>query len=287
MGNRGLSRPGLNAAIAGGIALAGAIGIGVGALIWRAEGQETTLSAALIGIGLFAAILGAVMCANFLWGVAVIRRIREGRDLVARWRVTPEELDRFRAADAARSAHGPDYHSDWTPPDPSPAEGLEVRFAPDAVLIGGDYFGLSSTGFINFSAVKRIADAPASLEFRVNRTEARGATVQRLTTVSSLLRVPVSPAAPEAAARALDHFERVMRREIIVNPGMWTVRIRIGLWTAAIAAIVAVSGWLWPKFTPDPDHIGDAIMGCGIIIGLGGLALAGGSYVRFRAQMGR
>lgn len=287
MRNRGLTRPGLNAAIAGGIALAGAIGIGGGALIWQAEGRETFLTAALMGGGLLALILGAAMCVNFLWGRAVIQRIRDGKGLVAQWRVAPEALDLFRSADAARTALGLDYHSDWTPPDLSPADGLDIRFAADAVMIGEDYFGLSSTGLINFSAVQQIASAPASLEFRINRTEARGATVQRFATASTLLRVPTSPAAPQEAARALDHFQRVLRGETIVNPGFWTLRMRIGLWTAAISAAIAVAGYVWRSTTVDPDDIGGAFMGGGAIVAIAGLILALGAAHMRRAQLRR
>lgn len=275
------------AAIMGGVALAGAAGIVAGLLIWRDDGEESALSAALIGIGILATIMGTAFCVMGLWGRAVILRIYKGKNLIARWRVSPADLDVFRSADAARSARGPEFHAVWTPPDPSPAEGLEVRFAADAVLMGDDYFALPVIGLVNFSAVQPINATLACLEFRVNWSEARGATVQWLKTQSSLLRVPTSPDAPDEAARALDHFRRVLTREIVVNPGFWTIRIRIGLWVAAVSALVAVGGWQWPKFMPDPGHIGDAVMICAIMVGLGGLVVAGASYARLRAQRGR
>jgi hypothetical protein len=284
---RGLSRPVLTALIAGGVTLIAAIAVAAGLLIMQAEGRETGLSASLIGIGLFVFIMGGAATILFVWSAVVIRNIRDGRNLIARWTVAPDELDRFRAGDAARSALGDEYRSIWSAPEISPPEGLDVRVAPDAVLIGEDYVGLSTTGLNRFSAVQRIVKAPAALEFRLHMAEARGATVQRLVSLTSLLRVPASHSAPDEVAKALDHFERVLRREIIVNPHWWTVRIRIGLWTIALGAAAALGGWLWPKVFPDPDSIAQAVMAAGILFALGGVALAAASYSYYRAQMGR
>ncbi len=65
------------------------------------------------------------------------------------------------------------------------------------------------------------------------RHDVRGATAQRFATETILLRVPVARTALAEAERVVAHFERVLRREIIVDPGFWPSRIRIGLSAAA------------------------------------------------------
>ncbi len=89
MDSRRLSRQDRYAAIAGAVTLTAAIAIAVGLLSWQADGHETVLSAALIGIGGFVLIMGAAATVLFLWGGAVVRNIRAGKNLVARWRLTP------------------------------------------------------------------------------------------------------------------------------------------------------------------------------------------------------
>lgn len=287
MPRKGWSRPVRHAAIAGAITLTAGIAIIVGIVIMEAQGGESTLSAALIGLGLFVFIMGCAVTFILVWSARVIARMRRGEGLLTRWTVSREELDRFRTADAARSAHGPEYVSMWVPPKISPEEGLEVLVSPDAVLMGEDYVGLSTTGMQRFSAMKRIANAPASLEFLIHMSEPRGATVQRMVSLTKLLRVPTSASAPEAADTMQGHFERVLRREIIVNPHWWTVRIRIGLWAMGIGLAAALGGWAWPKFFADPDYIGQAVSGVGILVALGGLAVAYMASILRRAQMRR
>jgi hypothetical protein len=283
MWSTGVRKPGLNALVAIAIGVAGLLAVGWGILIMQAEGRETALSAPLIGIGLFAAIMGLTMSVVFLVGVAIYRRVARGETSIARWTVTPAELAVFREEDARRSAHGPEYHNDYTPPATSPPGGLDVIFVPNAVMIGDIFFGLSMTGLVRFDAVKMVRPEPLALEFRIRQTVARGATVRWFATETVLLRVPIAHAAMDQATRMPMHFERVLRREIIVNPGFWTVRIRIGLWTAAISAMISVAGYLWSGATGNQD-IAHIMLGSGAIFAIAGLILAGGAWIQYRRQ---
>ncbi len=111
--------------------------------------------------------------------------------------------------------------------------------------------------------------------------------VQYYADASSLLRVPVSPSAPDEAAKTLTHFQRILSRDIIANPGFWPSRIRFGLWTVAIGAAAATGGWLWPRYIDDPEMIGDLVMITGILVALGGLAVASVANVYRQGQLKR
>jgi hypothetical protein len=270
-----------------GIGLAGAVAMGAGYLIMEAEGRETMLSAPLIGIGLFAAILALPISILMMNGIGVYNRVARGENAIARWTLTPDELATFRELDAQRTAHGPEYVSDYIPPETCPPGGLSVIFVADAVMIGDIFYGLTNTGLVRFDALKMLHHAKA-LEFRLRVTTARGATVQRFVTESTLLRVPIAPAAMEAAAGVQAHFEKVLRREVVVNPGFWPFRIRVGLWTAvAFGAISAIGYSLWDSTTSLENPVPEIMMGGGAIFAIAGLILALAAWVQYRRQMRR
>lgn len=220
-----------------------------------------------------------------MWARRIFQRARAGKNVVARWRLSAAEFDRFREEDAARSAGGGVLENDWVPPRAAPPDGLEVIVLPDGVMLGGVYFGLATTGISRFDDVQGLA-SPASLEFRILFTQVRGGTVAHAVTNATRLRVPVSPGAAAQADVALGHFERVLRREIIVNPGFWTLRIRIGLWTAAICAAVAAGGYAWAKATANNSDVVVGVIVGSAVFAIGGLVLALAAWAMHRAQRG-
>lgn len=284
----GVRRPGLTAVVVLAIGVSGLIAIVIGAVIMKAEGQETWVSAALIGIGLFAAIMGLPFSALFFIGQGVYRRVARREGAMARWTLTPDELEAFRAGDARRSALGPDYLSDYTAPATCPPGGLDVIFVPNGVMIGDVYFGLSNTGLVRFAGLKMLQHDMLAIEFRILYTSVRGATVQRYVTESVLLRVPIARNATEDAARVFTHFEKVLRREIIVNPGFWPVRIRIGLWSAAICGLISATGYaFWSPATSLENPVPEIMMGGGAIFAIAGLILAAAAWIQYRRHRGR
>ena len=285
MSKTGVRRPGLHAAISLSVGVGGLVAVLIGVLIMDAERAETTVSAALIGIGMFAAIMGLAMSSVFLIGIKAYRSVARGENAIARWTVSPDELDAFRAGDARRSAHGPEYLSDYTPPEVCPHGGLDVIFVANAVMIGGQFFGLSNTGLVRFDALKMLRQGMLGIEFRIRYTTVHGATVQRYQTDTILLRVPVATAALEDAERVHSHFEKVLRREIIVNPGFWVFRIKLGLWTAAIFGMAAALGYsFWSPSTSLENPVPEIMMGGGIVFAGAGLILALGAWIQYRRQ---
>jgi hypothetical protein len=284
----GVRKPGLTAMVVLAIGVSGLIAIVIGAVIMEAEDRNSWVSAALIGIGLFVAIMGLPFSAVFFIGRGVYRRVARGEGATARWTLTPDELAAFRTGDARRSAFGPDYLSDYTAPATCPPGGLHVIFVPNGVMIGDVYFGLSNTGLVRFSGLQMLQHDLLAIEFRILYTSVRGATVQRYLTESVLLRVPVARNATEDAARVLTHFEKVLRREIIVDPGFWPLRIKIGLWSAAICGLISATGYMnWSPATSLENPVPEIMMGGGAICAIAGLLLAAGAWILSRRQRGR
>lgn len=58
----------------------------------------------------------------------------------------------------------------YKPPQRTPAEGVEVIFAEDGVLIGGGYFPLSITGGRRLEGVRYIDSSPPSIELSTTMT---------------------------------------------------------------------------------------------------------------------
>lgn len=58
-----------------------------------------------------------------------------------------------------------------------------------------------------------------------------------------MLRVPIASTAAEEARKVLAYFQKVQNREVIVNPGFWRGRIRLGLITTVICVLAAAAGF--------------------------------------------
>ncbi len=283
MRNTGVRNPVLNSWIAFAICVAGIGGILFGTVEMNRLGHETGASAISIGLGIVAAVIGAAMTANFLRAVAVIRAIRSGRHEIARWTVTADEFDAFRESDRRRNALGPDYRNDYRPRK-TPPEGVEVIFAPDGVLVGGSYFGLTTTGMFRFAGVQVLAGNPMSIEFGMVQTAVTNTTTLRTTRSVAVLRIPIARTATGEASRVLKHFRDVEGRRIIVNPGHWQRKIRIGLWATAICAGVGAVGFGWGSLQESAGVLPLLMAVAGAVGGLGGLVLAYAAWVMKRKQ---
>jgi hypothetical protein len=283
MRNTGVRNPVLNSWIAFAICVAGIGGIVFGTVEMNRLGHETAASALSIGVGIVAAVIGAAMTVNFLRGVAVMRAIRSGGHEIARWTVTADQFDAFRESDRQRNALGPDYRNDYRP-GKTPPEGVEVIFAPDGVLVGGSYFGLTTTGMFRFAGVQVLAGNPMSIEFGMVQTAVANTTTLRTTRSFAVLRIPIARTATAEAKQVLKHFQDVEARRIIVNPGHWRRGIRIGLGTAAVCAVVAAAGFGWAALQESAGVMPLVMAVVGAVGGLGGLVLAYAAWVMKRKQ---
>lgn len=242
-----------------------------------AEATEITPGGAAIGLGLAPAIVVTLMLPAYYKTLAKIRAARRGEGVLARWRVTPAELATFRANDAYRNGRGKEFLSLYTPPaeGAEAAEGLEVIFTPDAVLIGRDYYPLIRMGYFQMTAVQVVPFEMPCLEFGVVKIYPMSSAFRHW---HVLLRVPSPPGVDDQLELVRDHFRQVLRREIVVDPNFYGRRVRWGLIAAPVFFVIAAIGRMItppPKGRFDNDlYLGTAMEIAGIGFGFGALLIA-------------
>jgi len=282
-----LSRPAINAMIAAFISLVSwcAIAWGLsepGALTTT----QATPEAIAIGTAMLPAIIMPMMMMNFLWAVRKVRAARRGENVIGRWTVSATEFAEFTANNAARSALGSVYRNEWKPPRKPPAEGIEIIFAPDAVVVGSAFYPLVPTGMFRFTGVHELRENPPAIEFGVITVFFSPHTTRSF---FNALRLPVSRQARVELDRVLDHFRRVGNREVVVNPDFYRPRISIGLIVASVGAILTASGiWLAEHArrsgNQDMENLAEGLAVCSLIVTVGGLVVAAIAWVLWRRQ---
>lgn len=281
MRNRGLSNPGLNMGICVAGVVLSALSILWGVAEMDALGHETTASGLKIGIAIPVGVICFFMFFNFLWGYRLIAAMRRGEKVIGRWTVTPEEAEAFRADDKRRGDAG--YDNDYKLPKKIPPGGLEVIFTDNAVLVGGTYFGLVTTGMFKFEGVQMLPDNPLALEFGTVMTTLAGGNSVRVYRATGLLRVPVSRAGRDEAVKVLGHFSAVDQRRTLVNPNFYVRRIRWGLIAAPLFFLMAAMGFgLNEAGVQGTVPLLMAVTG--VIAGIGGLVLAALAWVLHMKQ---
>lgn len=161
-----------------------------------------------LALGLFPALLCPIGLVYYLSKVPVVRDMRRGKTAIARWTVPADEFRRFVEEDArveSRSRTGNYYE----PPSTIPAEGIEVIFADDGVLIGDGYFPLSTTGGRRVHRVGSLATSPPMIEFgTILSTRARTSnTTSEAVRISETLRVPVAADATRQADMVVGRYD--------------------------------------------------------------------------------
>ena len=254
--------------------------IGIGGILWgvwemdRRGGAETGGTAIAIGGGMLLTIIGALFLFNFIWAVRLTEAMKRGEDVIARWTVPPQTLEEFRADEEERKKSG--RPNDWKVPRRIPANGIDVIFSPSAVMIGESFFGLSKSGLARFNWVQAVPGNPLSLGFGMVMTTGRATSSGAvLTTQRSELRVPVARGASAEASKVLTHYTSVTAGHTIARPGFWALRVKIGLWGAGLGAVSAATGFGLNALKVDLAEAPLVMAVTGVMVGLGGLVLAG------------
>jgi len=265
--------------------------VGVGGILWgvfemnRLGGAETGGTAIAIGGGLLLAILGFLFLFNFIWAVRLTEAMKRGEDVIARWTVPQQTLEEFRADEIERKKAG--RPNDWKVPRRIPAEGLEVIFSPNAVMIGDTFFGLAKSGLARFNWVQSVPGNPLSLGFGMVMTTGRAtSTGATLTTQRSELRIPIARTASAEASKVLTHYTSVTAGQTIVKPGFWKFRIKLGLWAAGIGALSAATGFGLNALKVNLAEAPLVMAVVGVMVALGGLVLAGAATLLGRHERG-
>lgn len=204
MRDRGITRPSLKAAVAATFAVGGLI-----ASIWSFTGDPPAPGSAegvARTLGTMTAIIGALMTANYLYALSLVRKLRRGKGVIASWTVPPLEFEQFRGVERTRKTR----KNNWRMPRGDWPSGLPVIFGTNAVLVGDTYFKLVGEGMSRFCNVRLEAAAVSSVEFAMRFT-VHGAGTQNMTArYRGHLRVPIAKGASVQAARVIGHFQHVI-----------------------------------------------------------------------------
>ena len=272
--NRGVRKPRRMLWIWTGVSAASWLAVAWGAFeIWR-TGTEDGLPHVAVGVGLVPGIIGVGMALLSLRTVRIVAAAQRGAEVIAHWVVSAEELASFAAADKARNAFGDAYSNDWIPPKTIPPEGIEIRFVADGVLVGDTYFGLVNTGMMKFEGVQILPGNPLAIEFGTVLTSVSKVNAVRVHTARHVLRLPIARLARDDAARLLQHYQRVDRREIVVNPGFYRGRVKFGLIAAAVCGAVSAIGFAMGALDIGGGEVPVVLAVVDFMFALGGLILA-------------
>ena len=181
-------------------------------------------------------------------------------------------LTAFRKNDEAHNARG--RHNDYRVPARAPADGVQVIFSANGVLVGGTFFGLATTGLSHFRSVQLLPEHPPCIEFDTALVWGSNVTVPRIHVSHGTLRIPLSATATREATKVLAHYSDVVARKVIVKPDFWRWRIRLGLGTAIVCALVAAAGFGVAAAGVDLGVVPLIMAVAGTVFGLGGLILA-------------
>ena len=152
-------------------------------------------------------------------------RLRAGKGMIARWHVSPEEWDRFRAFDAIRAARDPALRNDLHIRKLTPPGGVDVLVGRRQVIVDGSYHSLRRVGNPSLRHVYWLpapAD-PACLEFALEYARSRGGTL------NLSLRLPVPPHARADGVRVFEHYNAIAPAETLEvdrTPAKKSLRIR-------------------------------------------------------------
>jgi hypothetical protein len=276
MPNTGVRNPARSVLIALAITLLAWGAVAYGFWEMQATGQESTWSAAMIGIGLLPAIFGPFVVLNFWAGMNVIARIRRGEGVIARWHIPAADLVAFKAEDDKRNRHGMEYLNDWTPPREVPPEGIDIVFARNGVLAHDTYFILPNFGPIRFERVGILAAHPLSIEYVMVAPYVTRFSYRQ---TRSVLRLPVPAVDDAQALTALNHYRQVLAGKVASNLDFYPNRVRFGLMAALVLLPLAgLAAALDPNGFEEVDLATIVTIFAGIF-GLGALILAAIAWI--------
>jgi hypothetical protein len=210
-------------------------------------GKAAIILGGLAGLALF--VLGGIFLLVLLRPAFGEARLRGGFGVIARWSVSPEEWELFRAFDAARGAEQKGTLNVLRKRKRRPRRPVGVLVGHRQILVDGSYHGLNRFGVPELRAVGwlRLPGRPECLEFDL--AYPRGDTGW---VIPARLRVPVPPAAQGPAAKAFEHFRapNLVPPEGLADRHPWLV-IGGGGAVAMLSVGAALGGYLLKRAGTD------------------------------------
>ena len=145
---------------------------------------------------------------HYVSKIRVFRDMQAGRTAIARWTLPAAQFSRF-CEEERRIPPGSIMVNFYKPPRTVPADGVEVIFSSDGVLIGDGYFPLSPTGGRRLQSVRYIASDPPAIEFGMAfSTKIQTFTYRALES----LRVPVATDHRSEAGTVVRRYQAIIGR---------------------------------------------------------------------------
>ncbi len=203
----GVHNPGRKAAVCA-LIFAGSV---VLILLDVAGMRETGRASSPLMLASIPALLSPVFFIRYLGVSRVVRDMRNGQRVIARWVVPAAQFSRFCENDR-RIPPGSIMTNFYRPPKKVPVEGADVIFASDGVLIGGGYFPLSVAGGRRLHAVRTVASDPPTIEFETIMNARTGNSRGTVDTSGLLetLRIPATHDAAGQVGAVLRHYRAAL-----------------------------------------------------------------------------
>jgi hypothetical protein len=235
------------------VALGCVASVGTAVVDMNRFGQETGSTGLRMVIGLLLGPLAGGLAFGSWKSTRVLRRARNGEGEIAHWRVMPGELDAFRAVDGDLRTR---RRNSLKLPRTSPADGLEVIFLDDHVIVDGRVFALMTTGSSRFSSVQIVPGNPLAIQFDMVLTSlVAGSNSYHMTRTGQALRIPIATLARAEGVRVLEHYRKADAREIIVNPDLYGARLRFAYGWLVVSLVAMATGFALNRDGMSPDEV--------------------------------
>lgn len=249
--------------------------IALGAVVaWAAArlagGDGTEIHSAITGIGL--ALLAVLLIVTVIvWkNSRLARRARRPDQRVTEWTVSPATWAAFVETDKRREAETPEWHRVWKPR--RRYTGGQVICAKGGFLIDGLMLGIEPRGINGATGIGWLQAVPECLEVATRIVIGTGSTIR---TYPALYRIPVEPAAREAAIAAYHHYEAFIRAGALSDPAPQRRAVRIAMALAVVCWAVGGLGFVLEGTGAMPGSDLPALMGLvGVLTGSGAAFVA-------------
>jgi hypothetical protein len=182
----------------------GLVAVGI-ALVLLGDALNGRINETMVGALVIAGIgIAAIFLFIFLWALLSAigyARLMSGKNVIARWHVSPNDWDRFRVLDKVRASEHLYLRNDMRIRKSTPPKGVDVIVGRGKIVVDGSYHSIAGRSYdgryVNW--LNAPAD-PECLEFPKSYPRSKGGSVE-LT-----LRVPVPAAARAEGVKVFDFY---------------------------------------------------------------------------------
>lgn len=162
-------------------------------------------------LAIFGVALAVICLGTFFWALSAAigySKLRSGKNVIARWHVTPGDWERFRALDKLRAAEQYWLRNDMRIRKQTPLQGVDVVVGDSSIIVDGSYHSIyaRSVDGRTINWLNAPAD-PECLEFPKVYARSKGGTV------NLTLRVPVPASARTDGVKVFEFFAAKLKKK--------------------------------------------------------------------------